>query len=197
MNSVPPEYRGVASGMRATFQNAASVVSIGLFFSIVIAGLASALPSALYSGLTQAGLPGVIANTISHLPPTAALFAAFLGYNPMATLLPPQVLHALPPANQAHLLSKSFFPNLISSPFMVGLHAVFYLSAFLCLIAAVASMLRGKRYIHGQDQIAAGAVAVGSSPTSTAVQSVLQEGDGQATSPRSSSNVQGSDAKRK
>jgi hypothetical protein len=149
MNSVPPEYRGVASGMRATFQNAASVMSIGLFFSIITVGLASALPNALYNGLTQAGLPGAIANTISHLPPTAALFAAFLGYNPMATLLPPQVLHALPPANQAHLLSKSFFPNLISSPFMVGLHAVFYLSAFLCLIAAVASMLRGKRYIHG------------------------------------------------
>jgi hypothetical protein len=96
-----------------------------------------------------------VANQISHLPPTAALFAAFLGYNPMATLLPPQVLHSLPAANQAHLLSKSFFPNLISDPFMLGLHAVFYLSAAMCLIAAVASLLRGKRYIHGQEHMAA------------------------------------------
>ena len=187
MNSVPPQYRGVASGMRATFQNAASVMSIGVFFSIVIAGLASALPGTLYTGLTQAGLPGIIANTIAHLPPTAALFAAFLGYNPMATLLPPQVLHALPPANQAHLLSKSFFPNLIASPFMVGLHAVFYLSAFLCLVAAVASLLRGERYVHGQDRVATGAVGVGLLPTSTATESVQQEREsrGSAMSPRS------------
>ncbi|HEX6484126.1 MAG TPA: MFS transporter [Ktedonobacteraceae bacterium] len=199
MNSVPPEYRGVASGMRATFQNAASVVSIGVFFSIVIAGLASGLPSALYSGLTQAGLPGVIANTVSHLPPSAALFAAFLGYNPMATLLPPQVLHALPHANQAQLLSKSFFPNLIASPFMVGLHAVFYLSAFLCLVAAVASLLRGERYIHGQDRVAAGAVGLGSLPTSTAAESALQEreGEGLAMPPRSSLNAQDTGAKQK
>ncbi len=161
MNSVPPEHRGVSSGMRATFQNSATVFSIGVFFSIVTVGLASALPGALGSGLTQAGVPGPVANQISHLPPTAALFAAFLGYNPMATLLPPQVLHSLPAANQAHLLSKSFFPNLISDPFMVGLHAVFYLSAAMCLVAAVASLLRGKRYIH--DTMASGAVAVGMS----------------------------------
>ncbi len=161
MNSVPPEHRGVSSGMRATFQNSATVFSIGVFFSIVTVGLASALPGALGSGLTQAGVPGPVANQISHLPPTAALFAAFLGYNPMATLLPQQVLHSLPAANQAHLLSKSFFPNLISDPFMVGLHAVFYLSAAMCLVAAVASLLRGKRYIH--DTMASGAVAVGMS----------------------------------
>ena len=191
MNSVPPEYRGVASGMRATFQNAASVVSIGVFFSIVIAGLASALPNTLYSGLTHAGLPGVIANRIAHLPPSAALFAAFLGYNPMATLVPPQVLHALPPANQVYLLSKSFFPNLIASPFMVGLRAVFYLSAFLCLVAAVASLLRGERYIHGQDRVAAGAVGVGSLPTSTAAESVLQERGSQGLAAPSRSNERG------
>jgi hypothetical protein len=94
------------------------------------------------------GVPLPIATTISHLPPTSALFAAFLGYNPMATLLPATVLHHLPPPNQAALLSKSFFPNLISSPFMVGLHAAFYLSVVLCLIAAFVSLLRGQRYIH-------------------------------------------------
>ena len=160
MNSVPADQRGVASGMRATFQNAATLVSLGAFFSIIIIGLAATLSTTLFSGLTQAGVPGQVATTISHLPPTAALFAAFLGYNPMATLLPASVLHTLPAASQAHLLSKSYFPNLISSPFMVGLHAVFYLAAVLCLISAFASLLRGQRYIH--DYVAQGAVGVGS-----------------------------------
>ncbi|HLH61611.1 MAG TPA: MFS transporter [Ktedonobacteraceae bacterium] len=151
MGSVPAEQRGAASGMRATFQNSGSLVSIGIFFSIVTIGLASSLPTTLFSGLTQAGVPVATANTIAHLPPTAALFAAFLGYNPMATLIPVPVLHALPLARQANLLGHSFFPNLISSPFMIGLHGVFYLSAGMCFIAAVASFLRGKRYTYGQE----------------------------------------------
>jgi len=99
MNSVPADQRGAASGMRATFQNSASLVSIGVFFSLITAGLASALPTTLSTGLLQQGVPGLVANTIAHLPPTAALFAAFLGYNPMATLLPGNVLHALPQTN--------------------------------------------------------------------------------------------------
>jgi EmrB/QacA subfamily drug resistance transporter len=147
MSSVPADQRGAASGMRATFQNGASLVSIGVFFSIITLGLAATLPSTLFRGLTQAGVPTAVAHKIASLPPTSALFAAFLGYNPMATLLPANVLHALPAANQANLLGKSFFPNLISTPFMDGLHAVFYLSATLCLIAAIASLLRGKRVI--------------------------------------------------
>ncbi len=150
MNSLPPDQRGAGSGMRSTFQNAASLASMGIFFSIVTAGLAAALPGTLTGGLTGAGVPGAVANQISHLPPTSALFAAFLGYNPMATLLPENVLHALSATNQARLLGKSFFPNLISPPFLLGLHNAFYLSAFVCLIAALASLLRGKRYIHGQ-----------------------------------------------
>ncbi len=150
MNSLPPDQRGAGSGMRSTFQNAASLASMGIFFSIVTAGLAAALPQSLSSGLIGAGVPGTVAYQISHLPPTSALFAAFLGYNPMATLLPANVLHALPAANQAHLLGRSFFPNLISPPFLLGLHNAFYLSAAICLIAAMASLLRGKRYIHGQ-----------------------------------------------
>jgi hypothetical protein len=165
MNSVPAEHRGVASGMRATFQNAATLVSMAAFFSIVVIGLASSLPTALFSGLTHAGVPAQVAEAIAHLPPTAALFAAFLGYNPMAILLPASVQHALPAASRAYLLSKSYFPNLISSPFMVGLRAVFYLSAVLCLIAAVASMLRGQRYIH--DYAAQEAVGDGSSQEAT------------------------------
>jgi EmrB/QacA subfamily drug resistance transporter len=147
MSSVPADQRGAASGMRATFQNGASLVSIGVFFSIITLGLAATLPSTLFRGLTQAGVPTAVAHKIASLPPTSALFAAFLGYNPMATLLPANVLHALPATNQANLLGKSFFPNLISTPFMDGLHAVFYLSATLCLIAAIASLLRGKRVI--------------------------------------------------
>ena len=150
MNSLPPDQRGAGSGMRATFQNAGSLASIGIFFSIVIAGLAASLPNTLTTGLTAAGVPAGVSNAISHLPPTSALFAAFLGYNPMANLLPANVLHALPAANQANLLGHSFFPNLISPPFLLGLHGAFYLSATLCVIAACASLLRGKRYVHGQ-----------------------------------------------
>lgn len=156
MGSVPAEQRGAASGMRATFQNSGSLVSIGIFFSIVTIGLASSLPTTLFSGLTQAGVPTTTANTIAHLPPTAALFAAFLGYNPMATLIPAPVLHALPLAKQVNLLGHSFFPNLISQPFMIGLHGVFYLSAGMCFIAAVASFLRGKRYTYVQERAKTG-----------------------------------------
>jgi MFS family permease len=147
MSSVPPETRGVSSGMRATFQNGATLVSIGLFFTIVTLGLASALPSTLYSGLTRYGVSSTAASQIAHLPPTAALFGAFLGYNPIGELLPPQLLQALPAADRAALLGKTYFPELISGPFMSGLHAVFYISAFLCLVAAGASLLRGKQVI--------------------------------------------------
>ncbi|HZT99235.1 MAG TPA: MFS transporter [Ktedonobacteraceae bacterium] len=152
MSSVPPETRGVSSGMRATFQNSASLVSIGFFFSIVTAGLASALPSTLSNGLIANGVPDKTALTIAHLPPTAALFGAFLGYNPIGELIPPSVLHTISPAHQTVLLSKSFFPNLIATPFMESLHAVFYISAALCLIGAAASLLRGKRVVYGQEQ---------------------------------------------
>ncbi|HZO74753.1 MAG TPA: MFS transporter, partial [Ktedonobacteraceae bacterium] len=136
MSSVPPETRGVSSGMRATFQNSANLVSIGFFFSIVTIGLASALPSTLSVGLISNGVPDKAANTIAHLPPTAALFGAFLGYNPIGKLLPPLALQSISPAHQAILLGKSFFPNLISTPFMQSLHLVFYISAALCFIGA-------------------------------------------------------------
>ncbi|MBV9616255.1 MAG: MFS transporter, partial [Ktedonobacteraceae bacterium] len=150
MNSVPTDQRGTASGMNATTMNAAAVMSLAVFFSIVTLGLAASLPSTLSTGLIQAGLPATISNQIAHLPPIAALFAAFLGYNPMATLIPKEALHLLSPSNQANILGKSFFPNLISSPFMTGLHAVFYAAAALCLIGAIASLFRGKRYIYGE-----------------------------------------------
>lgn len=150
MNSVPADQRGVASGMRATFQNAASVISMTMFFCIVTAGLAALLPSSLSAGLQQVGLSVSTAHQIASLPPLAALFAAFLGYNPMGTLLPQAMLHQLPATSQAQLLGKSFFPNQIAAPFMLGLHIAFYLAAVLCLIAALASLAREKRPTMGR-----------------------------------------------
>src|SRR5579863_4127288 len=174
MNSLPPDQRGAGSGMRSTFQNAGSLASIGVFFSIVIAGLAASLPGTLSGGLTTAGVPGSVANQIAHLPPTSALFAAFLGYNPMANLLPASVLHTLPAVNQANLLGHSFFPNLISPPFLQGLHAAFYISAAMCIIAATASLLRGKRYIYAQTLSASEVAPVDHMPIAQAEASALE-----------------------
>ncbi len=151
MNSVPAEHRGASSGMRATFQNTANTLSITWIFTMVTIGLAAHLPTTLYQGLTQAGVPNNVAHQVANLPPTAALFAAFLGYNPMKALLPAAVLQQLPAASQALLLSKPFFPNLISAPFDFGLRIAFSISAVLGVISAVASLLRGKRYIHETD----------------------------------------------
>jgi len=145
MGSVPADQRGVASGIRATFQNSGSLVSIGVFFSLITAGLAASPGSTLFTGLTKSGLPAVVAAKIAHLSPTSALFAAFLGYNPMATLVPANLLQALPAAKQATLVGHSYFPNLISPPFAQGLHNVFYLSAVMCLVAAFVSLMRGKQ----------------------------------------------------
>ena len=152
MNAVPPEYHGVSSGMRATFQNVASTLSITVIFSLVTIGLASALPDTMYRGLTHGGIPAQVANMVAHLPPTGALFAAFLGYNPMGTLLPPAVLQGLPSATRATILGQQFFPNLISGPFMTGVVVAFSISAALSFTAAVISLFRGKRYIYGQDE---------------------------------------------
>jgi MFS family permease len=152
MNAVPPEARGVASGMRGTFQNAGQMVSIAFFFSILTAGLASSLPSVLYSGLTQNGLPSALSHRIAELPPIGVLFAAFLGYNPMRSLVPPSVSAHLSAHTQATIFGKEFFPHLITPAFLDGLHLAFYVSAALSVVAAVASLLRGKRYIHGEHE---------------------------------------------
>jgi MFS family permease len=146
MNALPPSQRGVGGGMNATFQNAASVLSIGLFFSLMIAGLASSLPSTLHSGLVAHGVPNADAVRISHLPPVASLFAAFLGYNPMQSLLGQHTLHTLPPAQAHALTGRAFFPHLISSPFHTALTYAFVFAVAACLVAAVASLLRGGKY---------------------------------------------------
>jgi MFS family permease len=152
MNAVPAAQRGVASGMRATFQNSGFVLSIGLFFSLMIAGLASSLPRTLFAGLTSNGVPANIASGVAHLPPVASLFAAFLGFNPIQALLGPQVLGSLPPGKAAFLTGQSYFPGLISGPFIHGLRIVFTVAALLCVIAAVASWLRGGRYVHAEQE---------------------------------------------
>ena len=146
MNSLPPQHRGVGAGMRGTFQNSAMVLSIGIFFSLMIVGLASGLPEALRSGLTAHGVPSQAAEHVAHLPPVSSLFAAFLGYNPMATLLPPDVLHHLPHAQQAILTGRSFFPKLLTPPFAQALDTAFTFGWIACLIAAAASWLRGGKY---------------------------------------------------
>ena len=145
MSSVPANMRGAASGMRATFQNAGQVLSIGIFFSLMVAGLADSLPHTLASGLTGQGVPAQTAATIAQLPPVGTLFAAFLGYNPIGQLLGPQVLGALPAANAANLTGLVFFPRLIAQPFHDGLVIVFWMAIGLLVVGAIASLARGKK----------------------------------------------------
>jgi len=149
MNSVPAKQRGAASGMLATFMNAGFVLSIGVFFSLMIAGLAATLPTTLSQGLTAQGVPYSVAHQIASLPPVGSLFAAFLGYNPVHELLGPTgVLGHLPAAHVAVLTGKGFFPQLISQPFHHGLTIVFSMAIAVLLIAAAASALRGGKFVH-------------------------------------------------
>jgi MFS family permease len=144
MSSVPAEYRGVASGMRATFQNSGTSVSIGVFFSLMIAGLASALPRTLTSGLAQHGVTHHVAAQIGSLPPVSSLFAAMLGVNPVHHLLSQHgALSSLTQANRNLLTGREFFPDLISGPFHDGLVLVFAVFAALGMFAAIVSLTRG------------------------------------------------------
>ena len=154
MNSVPARQRGAAAGMRATFQNSASVVSIGLTFTLMIEGLSAPLPKALDQGLVAHDVPAALAAQIAHLPPVSSLFAALLGFNPMATLLPATVLNALPAGQAAILTGKEFFPGLIAAPFGQGLVVVFVAAAVMSLVAAGASWMRGGRYVHAEAPVA-------------------------------------------
>jgi MFS family permease len=153
MNSLPPERRGVGAGMSATFQNSAMVLSIGVFFTLIILGLAGSLPGALDHGLVAQGLPQADASRIAALPPVSVMFAALLGYNPVQTLLGPAI-SKLSASHAAYLTGHTFFPSLISSPFRHGLEVAFGFSIVCCLIAAVASLLRGGRYVHDLDAAA-------------------------------------------
>jgi MFS family permease len=146
MGSVPARDRGVASGMRATFQNSGTAISIGVVFTLMIAGLSSSLPSTLSNGLVKVGVPSGVAHQVASLPPVSSLFASVLGVNPIQHLLQPTgVLAKLPAASQATLTGREFFPSLLAGPFHSGLVVVFGVSAGLSVLAGLASLLRGKR----------------------------------------------------
>ncbi|HLG68572.1 MAG TPA: MFS transporter [Acidimicrobiales bacterium] len=151
MNSLPPSQRGAGSGMAATFQNSSMVLSIGIFFTLIIVGLSSSLPHSLDRGLVAQGVPVADAARISHLPAVSSLFAAFLGYNPMAILLRPVLPH-LSQAHQHLLTGRTFFPHLIAPPFMSGLRTALDFALAACLLAAVASWLRGRRFVYGEGE---------------------------------------------
>ncbi|HEY1574380.1 MAG TPA: MFS transporter [Pseudonocardiaceae bacterium] len=152
MNSLPANRRGVGAGMSTTFQNSATVLSIGVFFSLMIAGLASSLPHALATGLVAQGVPPGAAAQVAGLPPVSVLFASLLGYNPIQTLLGPAVLAHLPAGHAAFLTGRAFFPQLISGPFAQGLGVAFAFAIAACVIAAIASALRGGKYVYNEVQ---------------------------------------------
>ncbi|HEX4437229.1 MAG TPA: MFS transporter [Solirubrobacteraceae bacterium] len=148
MNSLPPEDRGAGGGMNQTFQNSAQVLSVGIFFTLMIIGLSAKLPHALTSGLQAHGVAAATAHGASRIPPVSILFSAFLGYNPVEHLIGAHALGSLSAANHAAVTGRSFFPHLISSPFSSGLHEALVFAIAACLIAAAASALRGGRYQH-------------------------------------------------
>ncbi|MCU1556247.1 MAG: transporter [Microbacteriaceae bacterium] len=154
MNSVPADQRGAASGMTGTFQNAGNSLSIGIFFSLMIAGLSTTLPSALRAGLTAHGVSAAVANQVAATPPVGSLFAAFLGYNPIASILGPTgALSSLSPAGAAALTGKTFFPQLIADPFHAGLVIVFIAAAIMSIIGAAASLAMGGKYVHVDEPV--------------------------------------------
>jgi MFS family permease len=150
MNSLPPGDRGAGGGMNQTFQNSAQVISVGVFFTLMIVGLSATLPQAIESGLRAHGIPAATALHAAHLPPISVLFAAFLGYNPVAHLIGAHALSAASAHTHAVLTGRSFFPQLISAPFRSGLHETFVFAIVACLVAAGASLMRGGRY-HAED----------------------------------------------
>jgi len=151
MNSLPANRRGAGAGMATTFQNSALVLSIGIFFSLMILGLANTLPATLDHGLVAQGVPKADAARVSHLPPVGLLFASFLGYNPMQQLLGPVLPH-LSHAHATYLTGRTYFPQLMSKPFSDGLHEAFDFAIAACLVAAAASWLRGGKYVHGVEE---------------------------------------------
>jgi hypothetical protein len=158
MNSVPADQRGAGSGMIATFQNAAFVLSIGIFFTLMVVGLSSKLPAAMSSGLVAQGVPAANAATISHLPPIGVLFASFLGYNPMQQLLGGLLSH-LSPAHAAYVVGRQFFPQLITEPFKDGLAVAFAFAIAACVLAAVASALTGRVKVAEEAETLGGELA--------------------------------------
>ena len=179
MNAVPADSRGAASGMIATFMNAASVLSIGVFFSLMVAGLSSHLPHALLSGLTAQGVPAKSAAQIAGLPPIGVLFASFLGYNPMQELLGPVLAH-MSPAHAAFLTGRQFFPDLISGPFHDGLGVAFAFALAACVLAAIFSALTGRPQVVKEreslgSELAASELAAAGEPSELVIPDMIPE----------------------
>jgi MFS family permease len=151
MNSLPPQHRGVGSGMRLTLMNVGNPLSMVIIFSLMALGLNASMPAALYSGLVQNGIPVQVAQQIASAPPVSYLFAAFLGYNPLLTLIPSNILNALSTEQAATITSRAFFPQLIAGAFHHGLIEVLIFSIVICLIAAGASWVRGGKYIYHEE----------------------------------------------
>jgi MFS family permease len=163
MNSVPPEERGVASGMRSTLQNTAQTASMGLFFTIVIVSLTSKFPAALATSLSSIGASSLL-QAFSAIPPTGALFAAFLGYNPVTSILgsmPSAIVASIPQGTIDVLTGSTWFPSTLAQSLMASLRLSFLIGAALCAVAAVLSAMRGERYVNeaseaGQQELATG-----------------------------------------
>ena len=174
MNSVPPDERGGAAGIQAAFMNSGMVLSIGVFFSLMIVGLTNSLPASMYKGLTSHGVSFAQASTIAHLPAVGSLFSSFLGYNPLKNLLGSQAAANVSDSEWATLTGKHFFPSLIQEPFHNGLVIVFTTAVILSLIAAVFSAMRGKRFVYGdhlvRERVANLAQTSGSVPGEIAVE---------------------------
>ena len=165
MSSVPARHRGAASGMRATFQNSGVSLSIGIFFSLMIAGLASTLPRTLAGGLRAQGVPAPLAAHVAALPPVSTLFASFLGYNPIRSLLRSSgELARLPHRGVATLTGKQFFPHLISGPFHHGLVIVFTAAIGMSVLGALVSLTRGRQFYYDKPEAAAGLPDAGAGP---------------------------------
>jgi MFS family permease len=181
MNAVPADSRGAASGMIATFMNAASVLSIGVFFSLMVTGLASTLPHTMLTGLTAQGVPAKSAAQVAGLPPIGVLFASFLGYNPMQELLGPVVAH-MPAAHAQYLTGRQFFPDLISGPFHDGLGVAFGFALAACVLGAVFSALTGRPSVHQEheslgSELAAAEPAAAGEPSELVIPDMIPEGE--------------------
>jgi len=174
MNSLPPQHRGAGSGMNSTFQNSAQVLSIGIFFTLMIVGLSASLPATMYRGLVAQGVPSDVADRVAHLPPVSTLFAAFLGYNPMQHLLGSSVLSHLPAGHRALITGRRFFPTLIGGPFRQGLHAAFDFAIAACLVAGAASWLRGGKYVYVEPPAHGAGVVGGDGRSPTDLTPVLE-----------------------
>jgi MFS family permease len=177
MNSLPPDRRGAGAGMLTTFQNSSMVLSIGVFFTLIILGLASTLPHSLQTGLVGQGVPAADAAKAAALPPVASLFAAFLGYNPIRTLLGPAIAH-VPASKIPYLTGRSFFPKLIAGPFHHGIVEAFTFALVACLVAAAASWMRGGKYHYG-DEVAAPPVTAPAEGPVGALAEAIANGDGE------------------